>query len=187
MHHRQENENEPKVMSVPKGLKTLVSHLMGCGGVHQHHDKQHQVPRGACPGLVVNRVGWNKAKGFQSPEIDIMCHDMNTGEDEHAICGHLVDEDIFVHRNQFIQKRTADQSKGVPAEWHKNEGTVEAKNKASSTGHPHRETQDVKVVKFSVIHLRGPSLGEETKVEGTPDDVEQDSAWRPISHFDRSR
>ncbi len=38
-----DHEEERKVVSVPEGLKALVTNLVVCGGVHQDHDEQHEV------------------------------------------------------------------------------------------------------------------------------------------------
>lgn len=37
-------EEEGKMMSVPKSLETLVADLVVCSGIHEDHDKEHEMP-----------------------------------------------------------------------------------------------------------------------------------------------
>jgi hypothetical protein len=40
-----DEEEECKVMSVPKGFKTLVADLVVCGSIHEDHDQEHKMTR----------------------------------------------------------------------------------------------------------------------------------------------
>lgn len=48
------HEEERKMMSVPESLKTLLANLLMSGGIHEHHDEEHEMTSNSSCLSIVN-------------------------------------------------------------------------------------------------------------------------------------
>lgn len=77
MRKQRDHEKEGKVVSIPKDLKRLLSDLLMCCGIHQEHEKEHEMTSDATRLRIVDNQG-SLFANFYGPHIIRLMYDLNS-------------------------------------------------------------------------------------------------------------
>lgn len=167
------HEEKRKMVSVPKRLETLVADLVVRGGVHQHHDQEHEMTSDA-PGLRVVDLQSNllsDLSAFDVEKVDIVSGSMDHSPESHRVGDLTVEPDVLVGREQPLNLGS-DDTNDIPKHGKENKTSVEGKNETCTTGGPYGPRQSIESSKLRVGCLSVPPITKEEKVETIEDNVE---------------
>ena len=85
VHSKEEWDEE--VMCVPESLERLLAYPMMCCGVHEEHTQQHDVASNAAGLCIVDLYRRLRPDlvALHVEEVDIMCRDVENGEEQEAV------------------------------------------------------------------------------------------------------
>jgi len=106
---------------------------------------------------------------FHIEKIDIMSSHVDTGEKKHTISGNLVKPNVFIERDEVVEKRRPNHTDKITAHWKKNHGAIESKNTTSTTRGPNRELQTIQERQMLVILLLEKTVNKQEYVKATVD------------------
>jgi hypothetical protein len=145
---KSEHKWNEKVMSVPEGLKGLLTDLVMGSGIHEKHAKTHDVPGDTSCFCIMNLDSSDLSNlcslnveeaAFVSISLcergsdilDIMGGGVENGVDEHRICYLSMEPLRFIKRQKPDLR--SDKSQDIPTHWKQNHGAIYGKNETSAS------------------------------------------------------
>lgn len=168
-----DHEEEREVMCIPESLEALVANLLVGGGVHEDHDKEHEMTSDATWLCVVDILCTllSNLSSLDVNKVDIMSSSVDHGPEGHGICDLSMEPDVFVGREEPSELGTED-TDDISKHWDEDQTSIESQDKTGTTRDPDGESKSVQTCQPGIGELTVPSITKKEEMEAVEDDVE---------------